>query len=252
MKISELEAYLEQKTELTTEEIEALAGDSRRGAQELLKRFQRRKQAGKDELKRLERMLAEEKLLWDQGLSRIAGLDEAGRGPLAGPVVAAAVVFKPGTVIKYLNDSKQLSAKRREYFFEEIIFRSEAYGIGSASSVEIDQLNIHKASLLAMHRALGKMNLDPDYILVDGFPLPGCRCGQKAIIGGDARSLTIAAASVLAKVARDRMMQRLHELYPGYAFNRNMGYGTVEHRQAIVKYGLTPEHRRSFKLKEEF
>ena len=245
-------AYLEQKTELTAEEIEALAGDSRRGAQELLKRFQRRKQAGEDEFKRLERMLAEEKLLWDQGLSRIAGLDEAGRGPLAGPVVAAAVVFKPGTVIKYLNDSKQLSAKRRENLFEEIIFRSEAYGIGSASSAEIDQLNIHKASLLAMHRALGKMNLEPDYILVDGFPLPGCRCDQKAIIGGDARSLTIAAASVLAKVARDRIMQRLHELYPGYAFNRNMGYGTVEHRQAMIKYGLTPEHRRSFKLKEDY
>ena len=197
-------------------------------------------------------MLEQEKLLWDQGLSKIAGVDEAGRGPLVGPVVAAAVIFYPGTVIKYLNDSKQLSIKRRELLFEEIIFRSEAYGIGSASSVEIDQINIHKASLLAMHRALDKMNLEPDFILVDGFSLPGCSCGQKAIIGGDARSLTIAAASVLAKVARDRMMLRLHEIYPDYAFNRNMGYGTAEHRQAIVKFGLTPEHRRSFKLKDDY
>lgn len=252
MKISEIAAYLEQKTELTADEIDALAGDSRQGVQVLLKRFNRRRKTGEAELKRLDIMLVEERLLWDRGLSKIAGVDEAGRGPLAGPVVAAAVVFYPGTVIKYLNDSKQLSAKRRENLFEEIIFRSEAYGIGSASSVEIDQINIHKASLLAMHRALDKMNLEPDYILVDGFPLPGCSCGQKAIIGGDARSLTIAAASVLAKVARDRMMLRFHEIYPGYAFNRNKGYGTAEHRQAIIKFGLTPEHRKSFKLKEEY
>jgi ribonuclease HII len=242
---------LDQQTTLTAEEIEALAGDSRRGVRELLMRFQRRRKAAEDELKRLEKMLVEENILWNRGLSNIAGVDEAGRGPLAGPVVAAAVVFYPATVIKYLNDSKQLSAKKRENLFEEIIFRSKAYGIGSASSVEIDELNIHQASLLAMRRALDKMKLKPDYILVDGFPLPKCSCNQKAIIGGDARSLTIAAASVLAKVARDRIMQRHHETYPRYAFNRNMGYGTAEHRQAMVKYGLTPEHRRSFKLKED-
>lgn len=248
MKISELAAYLEQKTELTAEEIDALAGDSRRGAQELLKRFHRRRKAGEDELKRLEKMLVQEKLLWNQGLTKIAGVDEAGRGPLAGPVVAAAVVFYPGTVIKYINDSKQLSAKKREHLFEEIIFSSKAYGIGSASITEIDQINVHRASLLAMHRALDKMNLEPDYILVDGFPLPDCSCGQKAIIGGDAKSLSIAAASILAKVARDMMMQKLHEQFPHYGFDHNMGYGTLEHRQAIIKFGLTPEHRRSFKL----
>lgn len=194
----------------------------------------------------------EENYYWDQGLLNLAGLDEAGRGPLAGPVVAAAVVLEPGTVIQHLNDSKQLSVKRREQLFEEIIFRSKSYGIGSASSVEIDQLNIHCASLLAMQRALDKIKPEPDFILVDGFPLPGSSCGQKAIIGGDARSLTIAAASVLAKVSRDRIMQRLHEKYPNYAFNRNMGYGTVEHRQAISKFGLTPEHRKSFQLKNKF
>jgi ribonuclease HII len=242
---------LDQKTVLTAEEIEALTGDSRRGVRDLLMRFQRHGKAAEDELKRLEKMLVEENILWNRGLSNIAGVDEAGRGPLAGPVVAAAVVFYPATVIKYLNDSKQLSAKKRENLFEEIIFRSKAYGIGSASCVEIDELNIHQASLLAMRRAIDKMKIKPDYILVDGFPLPKCSCDQKAIIGGDARSLTIAAASVLAKVARDRIMQRLHETYPRYAFNRNMGYGTAEHRQAMVKYGLTPEHRRSFKLKED-
>lgn len=220
--------------------------------QELFKRFQRYRKADEKELKRLEKMLVEEKYYWEKGVSNLAGLDEAGRGPLAGPVVAAAVVFEPGTVIKNLNDSKQLSAKRREQLFEEIIFRSKSYGIGSASSVEIDQLNIHAASLLAMHRALDKLKSVPDFILVDGFSLPNSSCGQKAIIGGDARSLTIAAASVLAKVSRDRIMQRLHEKYPNYAFNRNMGYGTAEHRQAILKFGLTPEHRKSFKLKDNF
>jgi len=237
---------------LSADEIEALAGDTRRGVRDLLMRFQRRRKAADDELKRLEKMLVEENLLWSKGLSNIAGLDEAGRGPLAGPVVAAAVVFYPATIIKYLNDSKQLSAKKRENLFEEIIFKSKTYGIGSASSAEIDEFNIHQASLLAMRRALDKMNLKPDYILVDGFPLSDCSCEQKAIIGGDARCLTIAAASVLAKVARDRIMQRLHETYPNYAFNRNMGYGTAEHRQAMVKYGLTPVHRRSFKLKEVY
>jgi ribonuclease HII len=153
---------LDQQTTLTAEEIEALAGDSRRGVRELLMRFQRRRKAAEDELKRLEKMLVEENILWNRGLSNIAGVDEAGRGPLAGPVVAAAVVFYPATVIKYLNDSKQLSAKKRENLFEEIIFRSKAYGIGSASSVEIDELNIHQASLLAMRRALDTMKLKPD------------------------------------------------------------------------------------------
>ncbi len=252
MKISDIATYLAQKTVLATEEFESLAVDRRRGVQELLKSFHRRRRAEENELKRLEGMLAEEKSIWNQGHVNIAGVDEAGRGPLAGPVVAAAVVFHPDTMIEYLDDSKRLSAKRREILFDEIIFRSKAYGIGSASSIEIDQLNIHTATFLAMHRALNKMNIEPDYILVDGFRLPDCCCGQKAIIGGDSRSLSIAGASVLAKVTRDKMMQRIHEKYPIYGFNRNKGYGTAEHRKAIKQHGLSPEHRRSFKLKEDY
>jgi ribonuclease HII len=225
-----------------------LLNDQRRGVAELLEQFKRRKAAREKELERLGKMLVEEKKLWQLGYLNIAGIDEAGRGPLAGPVVAAAVVFSPGTLINYMNDSKQLSAKKRELLFEEIIFRSKAYGIGSASSSEIDELNVHAASLLAMRRALEKMSFEPDYILVDGFPLRHCGCSQRAITKGDTKSLSIAAASILAKVTRDWMMQKLHEKFPRYGFDRNMGYGTVEHRQAIAKFGICCEHRRSFKL----
>ncbi len=250
MKISEIAAYLEQKTGLAEEVLVALAGDTRRGVQELLKRYYRLRKAGEDEINRLEIMLTEEKVLWGKGLTRIAGVDEAGRGPLAGPVVAAAVIFQPGSAIKHLNDSKQLSPKRREQLFDEIILTSQDYGIGSASSAEINHLNIHQASFLAMRRALDKMNKEPEYILVDGFLIPGYHSFQKAIVRGDSRSLSIAAASVLAKVSRDRIMLKLHDIYPNYAFNSNKGYGTIEHRQAIVKFGMTPEHRNSFKLRD--
>jgi ribonuclease HII len=218
---------------------------------ELLRRHCLRNVKREREAARLQNMLLEEKALLQRGFCFVAGLDEAGRGPLAGPVLAAAVIFKPGTVIEYLNDSKQLSESRRENLFEEIIIRAEAYGLGSASSQEIDLINIHRASLLAMERALEKMPLEPDYILVDGFPLRCCPCRQKAIIGGDTLSLSIAAASVLAKVTRDKMMLRLHEVFPQYGFNRNKGYGTYEHRQAISIHGLCPEHRRSFRLKDD-
>lgn len=196
-------------------------------------------------------MLIEEKNLWQQGYNIVAGIDEAGRGPLAGPVVAAAVVFSPGTRISYLNDSKQLTARKRELLFDEIIFKSKTYGIGSASSSEIDHLNIHAASFLAMERALRKMSLEPDFILVDGFVIPRCSYKQKAITGGDSKSLSIAAASILAKVTRDKMMQNLHLKYPRYGFCRNMGYGTLEHRRAIAEFGPCSEHRRTFKLTGE-
>lgn len=248
MTIAELSAYLSSREELSPEEVDLLEADRRRGATDLLRRYQRRNETRLKEADRLQKMLAEEYILWSQGYKAVAGVDEAGRGPLAGPVVAAAVIFSPGKVINYLNDSKQLSAHLREKLFELIIQEAEAYGIGSASREEIDRINIHGASLLAMRRALERLRLLPDFVLVDGFTIAQCSFKQKAIKGGDTLSLSIAAASVLAKVARDKIMTDLHLSYPCYNFNRNKGYGTFEHRQAISKHGPCPEHRRSFRL----
>lgn len=195
-------------------------------------------------------MLFEEKILWSRGYRYIAGLDEAGRGPLAGPVMAAAVVFKPGITIDGLNDSKKLAAAKREALFEKIITQAEAYGIGSATRAEIDRYNIHRASMMAMKRALEKLAVKPDYLLVDGFSITNYPLEQKALTGGDSLSLSIAAASVLAKVTRDKIMLNLHDLYPQYNFMQNKGYGTLEHRQAIYSHGPCPEHRTSFTLKQ--
>jgi ribonuclease HII len=248
--ISELATFLDQKKEISPEERKVLKKDQRRGVRDLLERFYRKQNSLAQETDRLQKMLREENKLQQQGYHLIAGLDEAGRGPLAGPVLAAAVILRPGMTFQHLNDSKQLTAKRREFLFEQIIVEAKAYGLGSATPEEIDHLNIHEASLLAMERALEKMSQEPDFILVDGFPLRCSPCKQKAIIGGDTLSLSIAAASVLAKVARDEIMQKLHKIYPQYGFNRNKGYGTSEHRQAIANYGLCPEHRKSFRLKD--
>jgi len=248
MTINELSSYLSGREDLSSHEVAILEADQRRGVTALLRRFQRRREELLKESVRLEKMLLEEKILWKQGYKAIAGVDEAGRGPLAGPVTAAAVILPPGRVIEKLNDSKQLSSAMREKLFEQIILDADAYGIGSASREEIDSLNIHKASLLAMQRALEKLRIPPDYILIDGFPLANCNVRQKAIRGGDALSLSIAAASVLAKVSRDKIMSDLHQRFPHYGFDRNMGYGTLEHRQAIIKHGPCPEHRSSFNL----
>jgi ribonuclease HII len=248
MTLVELAAYIEKRSSLTCEEEEGLVADGRSGALALLTRYRRKIELRAKETARLEKMLTEEKVLWEKGFRFVAGIDEAGRGPLAGPVVAAAVVLSPGTLIDNLNDSKQLSAARRRFLYEEIILNAQTYGLGSASREEIDRFNIHQATFMAMKRALEKLSLRPDYLLVDGFPLRGYQCPQKALKAGDTLSLSIAAASVLAKVTRDNMMIKLHDEYPQYGFNRNMGYGTGDHREALINYGPCPAHRTSFRL----
>ena len=199
-------------------------------------------------------MLRFERQAWTKGYTRVAGVDEAGRGPLAGPVVAAAVVFDPGflqrsasEILRGLTDSKRLSKSRRDYFFELLCGRPEiGIGVGQANVEEIDTRNILRATHLAMARALANLNPPPDHALVDGRPVPGLPCSFTAIVGGDGRSLSIAAASVVAKVTRDRIMVDLDGRYPDYGFARHKGYGTPEHLQALRKYGPTPFHRRSF------
>jgi ribonuclease HII len=179
------------------------------------------------------------------GLSRIAGVDEAGRGPLAGPVVAAAVVLDPGRIPPGLNDSKALTARAREALCAAIRGAARV-GVGQASVDEIDRLNILAASHLAMCRALAALG-PVDLALVDGNLLPrDLPCAGRAIVGGDARVLSIAAASIVAKVTRDRIMVDLAQQFPGYGWERNMGYPTAAHRAALVRLGATPFHRRSF------
>lgn len=176
----------------------------------------------------------------------ICGVDEAGRGPLAGDVYTAAVVLREGTLIKYLNDSKKLSEKRREELFDVIIEQAEAYCIATASVEEIDSMNILNATMLAMRRAVEGLGIAPDMALIDGNRLPELRCKARTVIKGDATSASIAAASVLAKVARDRYMKELAESYPQYCFDQHKGYGTKLHYEMLEKYGISDIHRKTF------
>ena len=176
----------------------------------------------------------------------VCGIDEAGRGPLAGPVVAAAVILDPANPIAGLNDSKKLSAKRRELLAVEIRAKALAWAVAEASVEEIDRINILQASLLAMQRAVEGLGMLPSHALVDGNRCPKLACTSEAIIGGDGKVASIAAASILAKTVRDAGMLELHATYPEYGFDRHMGYPTAAHLKALREHGLTPIHRRSY------
>ena len=176
----------------------------------------------------------------------ICGVDEAGRGPLAGDVYAAAVILTDGTLIDYLNDSKKISESRRELLYDEVIAKAEAYCIATASVEEIDSLNILNATMLAMKRAVEGLGIKPDMALIDGNRLPELECPAQCVIKGDATSASIAAASVLAQVARDRYMRELAAKYPEYCFEQHKGYGTALHCEMLRKYGPSEVHRRSF------
>ena len=182
------------------------------------------------------------------GYKQIAGVDEAGRGALAGPVIAAAVILPTHCSIEGLQDSKQLSPKQRAHLFDEIHNVAVSIGIGSVDHRAIDRLNILQAALLAMRKAVEKLTPSPDYILVDGLHLPEVDMGGEAIPKGDSQSDSIAAASVIAKVARDQLMIELDPIYPNYGFSRHKGYPTSQHRQAIAQFGTSDIHRRTFKL----
>lgn len=176
----------------------------------------------------------------------IAGVDEVGRGPLAGPVVAAAVVFRPEVRVPGVTDSKQLSETVRDELVVEIRRRALCIGVGAASPREVDRLNILRATHLAMRRALERLSRAPDHVLVDGLPVPDLGREHTAVVDGDAKSYTIACASIVAKTTRDRLMKRLAPRYPDYGWATNVGYGTPEHVTALGELGPTPHHRRSF------
>ena len=187
-----------------------------------------------------------EKSAYDRGFTAVCGIDEAGRGPLAGPVYAAAVLLPEGLVIEGLNDSKKLSEKKREALFDVICENALAYGIGFADEKEIDEINILQATYLAMRRAYDNMQKKCDYVLVDGNRMPPMPVPGETIVKGDAKSPSIAAASILAKVSRDRVMLKYAEEYPEYEFEKHKGYGTKAHTEALLQHGPSPIHRKTF------
>lgn len=190
-------------------------------------------------------MLEYERAFWGRGRS-VAGVDEAGRGPLAGPVVAAAVILPEGVLIEGADDSKVLTGKAREELYERIRAAARSVGVGAASVREIDSRNILRATTVAMQRALAGLSVNPDHVVVDGLPVKHLGRQHEAVVDGDALIHSIACASIVAKVVRDRLMRRLARRYPGYAWDTNVGYGTLQHRSAIEELGVTPHHRLTF------
>lgn len=183
---------------------------------------------------------------YNEGYKIICGVDEAGRGPLAGPVYAAAVILEKAQTIEGVNDSKKLSEKKRELLFDKIINECKDYSIGTASEKEIDELNILQATFLAMKRAVDGLSVKPDCALVDGNQIPNLDCDVTTVVKGDSKSESIAAASILAKVSRDRYMLEMSEKYPQYGFEKHKGYGTKLHYEMIEKYGICDIHRKTF------
>ena len=223
-----------------------ISGDDRKSVVDIAAK------AGKDiekihaEEARTEKMYTFEKKYTELGKLYICGIDEVGRGPLAGPVVAGAVILPSDEKILYLNDSKQLSAKKREELYDIIIEKAVAYGIGIVSEATIDEINILQATYEAMRRAIKNLRVKPDCLLNDAVNIPMVDIPQVPIIKGDTLSASIAAASIIAKVTRDRMMKEYDELYPGYDFGSNMGYGSARHIDAIKTTGPCPIHRKTF------
>jgi len=227
--------------------LEALAHDSRHGARELARRIRERRHGNRAEGQRLRTMLRYEAELQAQGMVLICGVDEAGMAPLAGPVVAGAVILKKGYKLRGLDDSKKiLDERKREELAKAIKEEAVAWASGRAEVEEIDTINIYHAGLLAMRRAVEALGTRPEYLLVDARRVPECAIPQRPIIKGDALSLSIAAASIIAKTTRDRLMDEMDALYPGYGFASHKGYPTPLHCRTLQELGATPIHRRSF------
>lgn len=219
--------------------------DERSGVQKEVARAQKRLEQWQEEVQRIEQMKQLEYEYWKQ-YDYVCGIDEVGRGPLAGPVMAAAVIFPKDINLLYLNDSKQLSEKKREELYEEIRTHAIAWAVGIADVATIDSVNILQADYIAMRQAISKLSIEPQLLLNDAVTIPLVNQPQVPIIKGDTKSISIAAASILAKVERDRLMCVYDEMYPEYGFARNKGYGSAEHIEAIRKYGPCDIHRRTF------
>lgn len=227
--------------------INEYSNDARAGVRKLVAAANKKYEAYAAELERTRHISEYENKLKTKGFKYICGIDEVGRGPLAGPVAAACVILPDSCDILGINDSKKLSAKKREALFDIINKKALSVGIGIISNDVIDDVNILQATFMAMREAIKNSPITPDYILVDGnFTIPKTDIPQKAVIKGDAKSISIGAASIIAKVTRDRLMMEYSKKYPYYGFETNVGYGSAKHIEAIKKYGLCPIHRKSF------
>ena len=243
--IKEVKERLAMIDELDHPLFEELILDGRAGVKAAISKRKRELQKQVDEDLRLEKMLAYEKELYTQGIHLIAGVDEVGRGPLAGPVVAAAVILPEDCKISGLNDSKKIPKSKHKEIYEAVLQNAVAIGIGIKDNQVIDQVNIYEATKLAMMEAIGQLDPQPQHLLIDAMKLD-LPISQTSIIKGDANSLSIAAASIVAKVTRDQMMEEFDREYPGYDFAQNAGYGTAKHLAGLEQLGVTPIHRRSF------
>ena len=245
MKIGEIRDLLQAaEDQMLPDFIARFESDERSGVRQLVQRAQKRLDALEKERERLMAMHQYEEQYKD--CQAICGIDEAGRGPLAGPVVAAAVILPKDCEILYLNDSKQLSAKKRELLYDEIMEKAVSVGVGYATPQRIDEINILQATYEAMRQAIGNLSVKPDLLLNDAVTIPKVEIPQVPIIKGDAKSISIAAASIIAKVYRDRLMVQYDDIFPGYGFAGNKGYGSQAHMDAIRTLGPTPIHRGSF------
>ena len=243
--IKEIKEKLTTIIDLDSSVFKELEQDPRAGVQKEIQKRKKAIQAEMDENLRLEGMLRYEKDLYSKGTFLIAGVDEVGRGPLAGPVVAAAVILPKNCKIKGLNDSKKIPKKKHEEIFQAVKENALAIGIGIMDNHVIDQVNIYEATKLAMKEAIYQLEPQPEHLLIDAMKLD-LPISQTSIIKGDANSLSIAAASIIAKVTRDKIMANYDQEFPGYDFAQNSGYGTAKHLEGIEKHGVTPIHRTSF------
>lgn len=245
-KIADIQKELKDtSTELLADFIDQYIADGRPGVSKIISQAQKRMEKLRLEKERIEK-LKEFERKYEDHYQNIAGIDEVGRGPLAGPVVTACVILPKDCDILYINDSKKLSAAKREELYEEIMAKAVSVGIGANSEARIDEINILQATYEAMRMAIDEGSVCPDLLLNDAVTIPGVDIKQVAIIKGDAKSITIGAASIIAKVTRDRMMVEYDKIYPEYNFASNKGYGTADHIAALKKYGPCPIHRRSF------
>ena len=243
--IKEVKERLATIDELDHPLFEELIYDARAGVQSAINKRKRELQKQVDEDLRLEKMLTYEKELYAQGIQLIAGVDEVGRGPLAGPVVGAAVILPKNCKIPGLNDSKKIPKSKHQAIYQAVLDQAISVGIGVKDNHVIDQVNIYEATKLAMLEAIHELDPQPQHFLIDAMKLD-LPISQTSIIKGDANSLSIAAASIVAKVTRDQMMAAYDQEYPGYDFAQNAGYGTTKHLEGLEKQGVSPIHRRSF------
>lgn len=243
--VKEIQEILRTSLEVEEEFLSLIARDRRRGVRQAYQQWLKNREKYQAELQRSQ-LMKEEELKICSGVELVAGVDEAGRGPLAGPVVAAAVILPPDCIIPGIDDSKKIHPARREELAAVIKEKAISWAIGIADVDYIDSSNILQATLKAMREAVTKLFPEPKHVLVDAINIPGIPIEQTPVVDGDARCYSIAAASILAKVERDKIMDHYHHLYPQYGFDRHKGYGTREHLEALARYGPCPIHRCSF------